>query len=358
MDLLTTNLPPLRLKNDTFLEKFDDFLDKSIRIDIAVGYITADSLAWFYEVIKSITTIETLNLVIGMHYWDKFTEREYKAASEFNDFLHRENRGTIKLVKTFKYHGKLYSWSNENGVYAGIIGSDNLGSLIEGGRSYEVSSLFNKLDEAIKIKNFIDELTAKTTVDLYQYIKDERGFRINANLLEGHSGVAKEKNLEDVITTKTKTSFDIPLKGVASDEPPRNRDGSKSNLNPFFGKGRETPNKRILPRPWYEVELIPGKAVTSLPGYPCSKKPFTVITDDGWKFQCQVQGGDDGKKNFRSAGDLQILGKWIKGRMEDAGVLDVGHIVTTDTIRKFGKSIVKLTKTSQNNTWFLEFGVK
>lgn len=358
MDLLTSNFPPVKLNNKTFSETFNTFLDQSTRIDIAVGYITADSLAWLHEALKSMTNVKTANLVIGMHYWEKFTEREYKTAMEFDTFLRSENRGALKLVKSFKYHGKLYSWSNMSGVYAGIIGSDNLGSITSGTRSFEVSALLDEQSEAEKIRRFIDELSNKATVDIEQYSKDGRGFSINTTLLEGHEGVKKVDRIQhtEIIAAKTDVIFNIPLKGVDLSKPPSKRDGSKSNLNCFFGKGRETPNKRILPRPWYEVELIPGKSITSLPNYPQTNTPFTVVTDDGWTFKCQVQGGDDGVKNFRSTGDLQTLGMWIKGRMEDAGVLDIGHQVTTDTIREFGKNIIKLTKTTIDNTWFLEFG--
>lgn len=359
MDLLTSNFPPIRLSNQTFSDTFNAFLDRSTRVDIAVGYITADSLAWFHEALKTMTNIQTVNLVIGMHYWEKFTVREYKAASEFDSYLRAENRGALKLVKSFKYHGKLYTWSDDSGIISGIIGSDNLGSITTGTRSYEVSALLSERNDAQKIRTFINDLTAKATVDVRQYETDDRGFRTNTVILEGHEGVLKVEPARtvEISSAKTDISFNIPLKGVDLTRPRNNRDGSKSNLNCFFGKGRETQNNRILPRPWYEVELIPGRAITSLGNYPETNTPFTVVTEDGWQFECQVQGGEDGKKNFRSLGDLQTLGMWIKGRMEEDGALDIGHLVTTDIIRQFGKNAIILTKTTIDNTWFLEFGV-
>ncbi|MFW1969915.1 hypothetical protein ACG95P_23045, partial [Acinetobacter guillouiae] len=42
-----------------------------------------------------------------------------------------------------------------------------------------------------------------------------------------------------------------------------------SNLNVYFGKGRE--NKatgKIIPRPWYEIEIISSNDVNSLIDYP------------------------------------------------------------------------------------------
>ena len=127
----------------------------------------------------------------------------------------------------------------------------------------------------------------------------------------------------------------------------------------FFGKGRESRNGIVKPRHWYEVELIVPKSVAGQPGYPRSKTPeaeFDVITDDGWKFKCKVSG--DYSKNFRSEGDLTILGKWLKGRLENDGVLKVGFPVTAQTLRNYGRSSFSLIKTSLPNIWYLDFGVK
>ena len=40
------------------------------------------------------------------------------------------------------------------------------------------------------------------------------------------------------------------------------------------------------------------------------------------------------EKNFRSAHDLKILGRWIKGQMENAGALKLGDKVTEETFKK------------------------
>ena len=99
--------------------------------------------------------------------------------------------------------------------------------------------------------------------------------------------------------------------------------------------------------------------MTSQPGYPRSKTDeavFDVITDDGWSFKCKVSG--DYSKNFRSEGDLKILGKWLKGRLENAGVLKVGEPVTAKTLNDYGRNTFSLTKTTVPNLWYLDFGVK
>jgi len=155
-------------------------------------------------------------------------------------------------------------------------------------------------------------------------------------------------NTNEII--KLKVDFSIPLKG--SDIAP------KSNLNVYFGKGREGKNGVIKPRPWYEVELIVPKKIATKEHYPQSETAeasFDVITDDGWKFKCKVSG--DFNKNFRSEGDLTILGKWIKGRLENAGALSVGEPITDDTFVKYGRDYFTFTKTDEPNLWYLDFGV-
>ena len=82
---------------------------------------------------------------------------------------------------------------------------------------------------------------------------------------------------------------------------------------------------------------------------------FDVITDDGWSFKCKVSG--DYSKNFRSEGDLKILGKWLKGRLENAGVLKVGDPVTKETLELYGRDTFTLTKTIRPGIWYLDFGV-
>ncbi len=91
----------------------------------------------------------------------------------------------------------------------------------------------------------------------------------------------------------------------------------------FFGKGREAKNGLVKPRHWYEVELIVPKNITEQNGYPKAKTDdaiFDVITDDGWSFKCKVSG--DYSKNFRSEGDLKILGKWLKRTIRECGCFE------------------------------------
>lgn len=349
MELLFSNFPPMKTSYRTFADVFYDLVPQSTRIDIAVGYITSDSLIELQKMVE-LNNLNALNLTIGMHYFEKFTKIEYNAAVALNKFLKENNLGKVMLVTPFKYHGKLYLYSNQSGAFAGIIGSNNLSSIIDGStRVYESSVLLNDKKVAREMKDFIDKLVATSTSCIDELEIDK--FKEVNPLLEGHDLVKKvdSREMRVIAYSKTNVSFNIPIKGYEV--------SPHSNLNVFFGKGRKGKNGLVKPRHWYEVELIVPKEITMQTGYPQSKTDdaeFIVVTDDGWSFKCKVSG--DYSKNFRSDGDLKILGKWLKGRLENAGVLKVGEPVTKETLRKYGRDTFTLTKT-QTGIWFLDFGV-
>ena len=350
MELLLSNYPPMKTKCRTFSDMFYSMVPKSTELDIAVGYITSDSLMELQRIVE-LNTLKALNLTIGMHYLERFTKVEYNAALKLNDFLTENKCGEVRLVTPFRYHGKLYSYSDEQGAFAGIIGSNNLSSIVEGGtRVYESAVFLDDKNMACQINNFIRKLVQTSTGNIRDLHIDN--FREVNPLLEGHEFVKRvdPHEVAEVMLQRTNISFDIPIKPYEV--------SPQSNLNAFFGKGREAKNGLVKPRHWYEVELIVPKNITEQNGYPKAKTDdaiFDVITDDGWSFKCKVSG--DYSKNFRSEGDLKILGKWLKGRLENAGVLKVGDPVTKETLELYGRDTFTLTKTIRPGIWYLDFGV-
>lgn len=352
MEFLVSNYPPLKTGCKTFADTFYGLIPQTSKLDIAVGYVSSDALIELLKTIELNCNIQALNLIVGMHYFDKFTKVQYNAAMHLNEFLTENNMGGVRLVTAFRYHGKLYSYSNDKGPFACIIGSNNLSSIIDGGvRVYENSVLLQEQNATKEMSGFISQLAQTATKNIAEL--DINEFNQENPLLEGHEFV-KRLSPHDIalaMYAKTKTSFEIPIKPYEI--------SPQSNLNVFFGKGRESKNGLVKPRHWYEVELIVPKNVTSQEGYPQSKTEnavFTVITDDGWSFKCKVSG--DYSKNFRSEGDLKILGKWLKGRLENAGVLKVGEPVTAKTLKDYGRDTFTLTKTITPGIWFLDFEVK
>ncbi|MCM1506361.1 MAG: NgoFVII family restriction endonuclease [Ruminococcus flavefaciens] len=353
MEFLYSNYPPCKISGArSFSDAFYDLLSRTEKLDIAVGYVTSDSLAELKRIAELNKNIQKLNLTIGMHYIEQFTQSAYKAACVLNNYLLTEQRGEVRFVTPFRYHGKLYSFSSSSAPFAGIIGSNNLSSILdENTRTYESSVLIDNSSAALDINNFIKKLVATSTDN----IADLNIIKFNESnpLLEEHESVTKidTHTLAECLNARTNVSFEIPLKTY--------EDSSKSNLNVYFGKGRVQHNGIIKPRHWYEVEVIVPTSISKRPEYPKSKtseSEFYVITDDGWSFRCKVSG--DNNKNFRSDGDLKILGKWFKGRLEAKGVLAIGEPVTQHTLNAYGRNTFTLTKTSKPNLWYIDFGVR
>ncbi len=345
MDFLFSNFQPLRTEQKTFADTFYNLLPRTEQLNIAVGYITSDSLVELQKAIE-LNNVDRLNLIIGMHYFDRFTPVEYKATKKLNDFLTYNHVGEVRLVTAFRFHGKLYSFYAQNMPFAGIVGSNNLSSITEKCSAYETACIFEDRHSLLSMDRFFSDLYEKASVNLSEV--EIREFNETNVLLEGQDYVerATPSEFEMCLKARTNVTFDIPIKTEG-----------KSNLNAFFGKGRE--NKRtgvVKPRHWYEAEIIVSKQITSMPFYPKANTisaSFQVITDDMWKFQCRVSG--DYSKNFRSDSDLCILGKWIKGRLENDGCLVVGEPVTKKVLEEYGRDSFSLTQTTIPNLWYMDF---
>ena len=110
---------------------------------------------------------------------------------------------------------------------------------------------------------------------------------------------------------------------------------------------------KVIPRNWFEGELIVDKETTRNTLYP--KGNFKVITDDGYSFECRTQG--DNNKNIRSTGSLNVLGKWIKLKLQKSGALEPLTLVTSETFERFGQDNLRFYKISED-VYFMEFKSK
>lgn len=102
---------------------------------------------------------------------------------------------------------------------------------------------------------------------------------------------------------------------------------TKSNINVCYA----APRTARKPRNWYETQLTVSKNTTTKQGYPLKGVPFYVITDDGWGFLAHTTSQNN--KQFAAVGDELILGKWIKGRLVEDGLVDPVEDVSKDVQR-------------------------
>lgn len=341
--LLLSNLKPVSSDHDTFTDVFEDLFLKSEKVNIAIGYVSVQSLISLEE-LMGIHNSVSCELIVGMYGKDGISKSIYQALKGFNEFALSSGRAKLDICTAFPFHGKIYSFQQNQQSFASIVGSSNLSNVVKQNpeRIYEVDVLVDEQPFQRDVQTFIESLSKATNPfdrwSTYRIIPDTLSF------LDGHIGVEKISQADQLHfwQHKTNVSFEIPLKTE-----------EKSNLNVYFGKGRlSTKTGIVRNRPWYEVELIVSKSITSQSGYPANRS-FTVITDDGWKFKCKTSG--DFSKNFRSEDDLQTLGKWIKGRLENDGVLNIKQIVDDKVLSNYGRNSITLTATDDPDVWLLDF---
>lgn len=352
MSLIYSNYPPLNTESETYHDAFIELLEKSDKLKIASGYISADALIDLKSIVES-NGGPYIELNIGMHYFEGLTKQQTEAVEDLDNTLRSMNLGGVYFVVTFPFHGKIASFKNNNLIIGGLIGSSNLTNIVENktSRQYEVDYRLPESDCG-ELDDFITRLK-ETTTRAYGEL-DIKLIESKNNLLDEQYGVspADQHVIESIKTNPDfEYEFRIPLK---------TDDATRSNLNTFNGRGRVNAQGFVMPRSWYEVELIVPKAVTTQSGYPQSDKfgdggVINVITDDGWSFSCKVSG--DFSKNLRSEKDLKILGKWLKGRLEHAGALKTGELCSQDTLDKYGRGDFTLAKLRGRDLWYLDFGV-
>jgi hypothetical protein len=344
MELLLSNILPVRFAKRDTGSCFENLLESADSVRIATGYVSVDSMVELKRVVEE-NKKPYLELMIGMHGFEGFTHLQYETAMSLDEYLRSNDAGGVKVSTAFKFHGKIYTFSKKNHPFASILGSSNLNSIFDSQNLYEADLFIEESNLVNQLDSFILNFSEKACMPLSEH---EPIFVEEKNeQLEGYEGVKSVKDEEflNVLSQRTNIAFKIPVKA--------SNDAQRSNLNVFFGKGRKNARGDLKPRHWYEVELIVPKEITTQSGYPCKETIITVYTDDLWKFKCKISG--DCSKNFRSADDLEILGRWIKGRLENKGSLKRGEPVTEKTLEHYGRDDFDLISTVDPLVWMLDF---
>ena len=168
---------------------------------------SSDSLMELKRIVELNENIHALNLIIGMHYFEHFTRVQYNAAMVLNDFLTCNQIGEVKLVNAFKYHGKLYSYSNDSGPYAGIIGSNNLSSILDtGARVYESSFYINEEKHAREMHDYPHHDAGIVSGPAFE--------RTCTGLLREHGCLKKHLVERVIVLTPRATLYQIDRKSV------------------------------------------------------------------------------------------------------------------------------------------------
>jgi hypothetical protein len=310
-----------------------------------------------------------------MYFIEGMPEGSYNAALELNKKWREAGIGEIKIVKAFKYHGKLYCFYKDGQPFSAIIGSANLGVIkldANNRRQYEISSITDDAAECREIADFIVRLKMQNCSDNIASITGMPIIREINTSLSGIDMVTQipQTGVQLYAQHKTGISFVLPLKVPAYKE--RHMDDgkhfTKSNINVSYA----APRSRRKSRDWYETQLTVSKEITRSEGYPEKNKTFFVITDDGYWFKAHTT--SDGNKQFSAVGDELILGRWIKGRLAAAGLVtpvndtqadtDRKGMITKEMLQAYGCDSLVLSKTDQKaldedgselDVWVLSF---
>lgn len=241
-----------------------------------------------------------------------------------------------------RFHGKVYKFDDgmEERFYVGSSNFSRSG-LAE---NLECTALVKDAENKEELRQYLEFLFhAENAVSISKAEitvpgSEEYKKRISLSVLDD-----LERYDPTTIDRSRYESFELDLHRIADKE--------KSNLNAYFGKGRwSRATGKIVPRPWYEVELIANKGISSNPLYP--RGPFDAYTDDGYILPMATNG--DYFKNIRSRGNLQLLGQWIKGKLQKANVLIPLTPVTHDTLDLYGKDCLRFYK-MVDTKYYLEF---
>lgn len=366
MRILYSNIPPLRIKEgqETFIDGFRTASQEADKLDIAVGYVSKGSLLELDQLVHEMK-IQYVRLNMGMYMIEGISESTYHTAVDVNKRWQEEGIGEIRLVRPFKYHGKLYVFYRADQPFCAFIGSHNLGALkleAVNRRQYEISAETRDLEEVQEIADFVNSLSSPVCSRNLADI-DSHSIKLIREVNTSLSGVelvheVPDKSVELYQKHRVGNIFKLPLKVPSKEDieydqlhGTKTAKFTKSNINVCYAAPRSARKNRD----WYETQLTVSTAVRQQEGYPEKNHPFFVVTDDGYWFKAHTT--SDGNKQFSAVGDELIMGRWLKGRLAAAGLVtpvnDTGKdteyrgMITREMLDAYGADSLVFSKTDQ-----------
>lgn len=336
MHLLYTNILPIGIceGQKTIIDWFNEEIGKADQVKIASGYTSVASLEEL-ERLVSMYNISSAKLIIGMYGIEGMPERAYHIAMRINRSWKEKRIGEIRLVKSFKYHGKVFCFYKNGNPISAMIGSANLGAIkleATNRRQYEIAMVTESTDELIDINEHLEKLEMDSVSQNIGDVLDISLVREVNTSLDNTELVTSvpQSNVKFYDQQSTEVLFRLPLKVPKEEERfmDNGKHFTKSNINVCYAAPR---NKRKA-RDWFETQITVGANIYKMEGYPQKNHPFFVITDDGYWFKAHTT--SDNNKQFSAVGDELIMGKWLKGRLVAAGIVKAVNDTSLDTERK------------------------
>jgi len=320
-------------------------LHGAVKVDIATGYVSEDVLREFQQPLADICKSRGMvRLLVGMAFYEGIQARPLQQLHKIQSVIGAVGNGSGVYVATErKFHGKIYQITDAKRKFRTYVGSSNFSrSGLSGNLECTVrlqehgyqNQIHSYLDFLLRPENAV----VITKAEIIARGSEEYKKRISIESLNDLRRCDPHK-----IKINSTHGFKYSLRRIAASE--------KSGLNAYFGKGRLSRKTGFIkPRPWYEVELIAPSSVNQGRYYP--KGEFVAYTDDGFVIPMQTSG--DNFKNIRSKHKLEILGEWIKGKLQSYDALEPLEPVTAETLDKFGSDTIEFYKLKEKE-YFMRF---
>lgn len=337
--MLFTNTPS---HGGNFDNTFQSELSSATSLRIASGYFSLDILKKYELEILDKSSSSSCKVLLGMAFYEGLSQKQLDAVRALNDqMITMGTDSGFYVTNGRKYHGKIFQLNGKT-----FLGSSNFSN---SGFSNNIEATVQCIGEQVsEVNSFLDDLFSEEfSVPVQSADIPVRGkmkligkrAKLTWDGLQKHNLTESSPQIQMNQCIVTYNLLDLSLK-------------EKSNLNVYFGKGRLNSKTGVIaPRAWYEIEIIANKSITSNPDYPSGV--FTAYTDDGYVIPMKTSG--DYKKNLRSNGGLQVFGRWLKGRLEAADVLEKFTEITPATLLEFGKTKLSLYKMDRDNCYYMTF---
>jgi hypothetical protein len=350
-----TNSPVLGrvLKKD-----FNSSLNQSTSLLMATGYIGESYLREIKPKLVKIAKSGVCKLLIGMVFHEGVSAKQKQLLLLLHKELRQANKDSGVYISRKEYHGKIYLF-DYGSSQVGYLGSSNL-SDYGFHRRLECTIKISDNKTLTEISDYLNFLYSSDTTNSLDNVdlktKNRQSGEVQpSTLLKDY----KISATEFAKYSKPISSQEIVLR---VDEQPN------SSLNLYFDKGRKNKHNLYSPRPWFEVELTTSSADRKNQNYPISTSNSetsksrlgsfnAIISENGQYFKIQMKVHSDGGKNISSAresGGRETLGRYIKGRLQSAGVLRQGERITSDVLDDYGRNYILLSKIDDKN-YLLEF---
>ena len=316
-------------------------IDNFNSLEIASGYFDPQTIEKNRDKLLQIAKRGYLKILIGMIYHEGVSKTQKKTLEELNKDLKKINIQSGVYITLRKYHGKIYKFKkNQDDLI--FVGSSNFSGTGMYGNLECNTSVLDKSSKD-RISKFLNHLF--TSKELSQNldnveltVKKRKRKKIKEKLSKHEISKSLFPQLKELSETKIK---------LRVDEQPR------SSLNLYFEKGRKNPKTgKYSPRPWYEVEITSEKNERTK-DYP--KGAFTAyVADENKYYKLNMITASAGFKAITTKDNREILGEYIKGKLEREGHLERLETVTIDTLRNYGRDYISLKKI-KDKIFYLEF---